>query len=324
MEKELSDYLCKKQVVYIKIENPEHFKIVYDLMINGIVIDNPPDDDIVYTYFGLYNRFNKNYDLMKKYYELAINKGNWIAMGNMAYYYSAIENNYEETERYYLLAIEKNPCDGYLLRRLAICYENQKKYLEANKYYLLSIANGNSDAALDLADCYGTILFSSEEVEKYYLMAIEMGNDKALRKLALHYKNIHFYNKMKEYFEKAIEKDDSFAMYELAIYYNDYLRDDHNYKKYLEMAANHGYMIAILKINEILKKNYDFKFAISVHGHLDEENLNKLNDIICYFEQNKERLVHKTVCTVCKNDDLKCVQLKNGHSVCIACSTRGT
>ena len=61
------------------------------------------------NYFELgfiYQFYYKNYDLMKKYYDMAIVLGNSDAMIYLAIYYQYIENNYELMKKYYMMAIK--------------------------------------------------------------------------------------------------------------------------------------------------------------------------------------------------------------------------
>ncbi len=43
---------------------------------------------------------------MRKYYLMAIGKGDPRAMTNLAVYYQDVERNYQEMKKYYLMAIE--------------------------------------------------------------------------------------------------------------------------------------------------------------------------------------------------------------------------
>jgi TPR repeat protein len=49
----------------------------------------------------------KKYEKAKKYYLMAIEKGNSNSMNSLAIYYHEIEKNYDEAKKYYLMAIEK-------------------------------------------------------------------------------------------------------------------------------------------------------------------------------------------------------------------------
>jgi len=74
---------------------------------------------------------------MKKYFLMAIKKGNVLAMYNLGHYFQCIEQNYDEMITYYMMAIEKNYLDA--MYNLGLYYESIKKYDDMEKYYLMAI-----------------------------------------------------------------------------------------------------------------------------------------------------------------------------------------
>ena len=83
-----------------------------------------------------------DYEQMKKYYLMAIDKGSTYAMYYMAKYYKSIEENYELMKHYYLMGI--NHDDNGCMRGLEEYYKTNKhefyKMLLAieNKSYLIN------------------------------------------------------------------------------------------------------------------------------------------------------------------------------------------
>ena len=51
---------------------------------------------------GCYCHTEKNYDLMKQYYFMAIELNHTVAMNNLGHYYQKIEKNYDLAKQYYL------------------------------------------------------------------------------------------------------------------------------------------------------------------------------------------------------------------------------
>ena len=130
MEQYIINYCKNINLRYVKINNKQSLNIIYDLFKNSIKITNI-DDDIVCLYYGVYyERIEKNYDAMKKYYLIAIEKGNTIAMNNLGFYYEHIEQNYDEVVKYYLMAIEKGH-DG-IKKQLLVYYKNNMTSLDIN------------------------------------------------------------------------------------------------------------------------------------------------------------------------------------------------
>src|SRR5438132_1358429 len=96
---------------------------VHNLFTMDILFD--PQNDNEYAYLGLYyNKIKKDYDKAEKYYLIAIEKGNTIAIIKLAIYYKNIKKDYDKAEKYYLVAIEKGNLDA--INSLAIYYHNIK------------------------------------------------------------------------------------------------------------------------------------------------------------------------------------------------------
>ena len=153
MEQYIINYCKNINVVYIKINNNQSLNIIYDLFKNSIKIIDI-DNDIICLYYGVYyEHIEKNYDEMKKYYLMAIEKGNIIAMNIFACYYEYIEKNYDEMKKYFLMAIEKG--DNAAMYNLGYYYQYiEYNYDEMKKYYLMAIEKGHDGAKKRLLECY--------------------------------------------------------------------------------------------------------------------------------------------------------------------------
>lgn len=147
------------------------------------------------------------------------------------------QNNCIEAEKYYLLAIEKG--DTNALFNLANLYDDQEKYTEAEKYYLLAIEKGITNALYNLA-----ILYKNQQkyadAEKYYLLGIRNGIVEAYNNLAVLYEDQQNYAEAEKQYLLAIEKGDKKALFNLAVFYEDQ-------QKYAE--AEKYYLLAIKKEN---------------------------------------------------------------------------
>jgi TPR repeat protein len=96
-----------------------------------------------------------------------------------------------------------------------------KNYVEMEKYYLIAIEKGNSDAMNNYALYNEDITKNYVEMEKYYLMAIEKGNEIAMGNFAYHHNTKKNYIEMKKYYLMAIEKGNDMAMCNLGNYYKN-------------------------------------------------------------------------------------------------------
>jgi len=107
----------------------------------------------MYDLADYYQFIENNYELMKKYYLMAIELNNSGAMNNLARHYQYNEKNYDLMKKYYLMAIQLNDSDA--MNNLAYYYKNtEKNYDLMKKYYLMGIELNDSDAMYDLAGYY--------------------------------------------------------------------------------------------------------------------------------------------------------------------------
>ena len=189
MEQYISEYISKYSIRYVKIPDIESIEIIYNLYKYNKLDPTIDYNDIVLLYIGIYYRYIKNnYELMKKYYLMAIEKGNISSMGNLANYYNHIEKNYELTKKYYLMAIEKGNISS--MGNLAKYYQHIEKNHELmKKYYLMAIENGSKTSMNNLGYYYHHIKKNYELMKKYYLMAIEKNHDNSMYNLIRYYEN---------------------------------------------------------------------------------------------------------------------------------------
>jgi hypothetical protein len=129
---------------------------------------------------GSYHRnITKNYEEMEKYYLMAIEHGNLLAMYNMGWYHKNITKNYEEMKKYYLMAIEHGNSNA--MHNMGVYhYDITKDYEEMVKYYLMAIKHGNSCAMNNMGWYHRNITKNYEEMKKYYKMSIKHGDLKAM------------------------------------------------------------------------------------------------------------------------------------------------
>jgi len=178
----IKNFLTQHDMIYVDIDT-ESIKKINDLLVNNIY--NEPLTSMEMLYYGLYYKINKDYVKMKKYYLMAIEKGNDIAMYNLAKYYEKTKNNVE-MEKYYLMAIEKG--NDIVMYKFAIYHYDNKNYIDMEKYYIMAIEKGNDHAMINFAN-YHYDNKNYIDMEKYYIMAIEKGNGYGLNRLVEYYKH---------------------------------------------------------------------------------------------------------------------------------------
>lgn len=121
---------------------------------------------------GLQYQKEKNYDLMKKYYLMAIEKGCGKAMLNLGTHYRYVETNFDLMKKYYLMALEKDQTDAIFYLR------SYYRYVEINDYLFSQyelMMNGNIDTIINLASHYQNVEKNHEFMMILSSIAISKG-----------------------------------------------------------------------------------------------------------------------------------------------------
>jgi TPR repeat protein len=208
---------------------------------------------------GLYYKNNEeNDDLMKKYYLQAIEKGNTEAMNNLGYYYQFTERKYDLAKKYYLQAIGKGNYES--INNLGFYYQyTEKNYDLMRKYYLMAFVKDSSSVTFSLGQYYQHIEENFDLMKKYYLQAIEKGNSKAMVCLGNYYKFTGNYDLMKKYYIQAIEKGNYYAMEYLGHYYQYRERNYDLMEKYLLMAIDNENDQSVSIVMNDLGRYYEYE-----------------------------------------------------------------
>ena len=237
----------------ISIDSIDKYKSIESYILelyNNDIIDSNTNDELKLSSIGNYYQYiEKDYELMKKYYLMAIDVGDSYAMYNLGNYYKYIEKDYELMKKYYLMAIDVGDSDA--MNNLGNYYQDvEKDYELMKKYYSMAIDDGNSDAMINLATYYQDVEKDYPEMKKYYLMAIDAGNKFAMYNLAYYYQYVEKdYSEMKKYYGMAIDAGYTNAMYILGNYYYLIEKDYQLMKQY--------YLMAIDVINQNIMDNLD-------------------------------------------------------------------
>jgi TPR repeat protein len=119
---------------------------------------------------------------MKKYYTMAIGKGNSRAMYDLGVYYERVEKDYDLMKKYFMMAIRKG--NSYTMYRLGYYYQFvEKNYNLMKKYFMMAIDKGSGDAMYNLGEYYENVEKNYDLMKKYYIMAIKKGNSHAMRNM---------------------------------------------------------------------------------------------------------------------------------------------
>jgi len=287
MEEFIQNYLESNNCKYIKIKNREIINHIYNLYKYGIDERDTfkMEDSIIDLYYGEYYKITKNYKQMKKYYLIAIEKGNTVAINNLGFYYQNIEKDYDQMKKYYLMAIEKDNTNA--MNHLGFYYQNiEKDYEQMKKYYLVAIEKGNQIAMYNLGLHYQEEGKDYEQMKKNYLIAIEKGHGGAMNNLGFHYQNVEKdYEQMKKYYLMAIEKGYNSAMKNLGSYYQKIEKEYELMKKYYFMAIDNGDIYASNRLEQFYKENNDTLGLLQLYIKIDDKT--KISHILVNYCNQK-------------------------------------
>jgi TPR repeat protein len=191
-----------------------------------------------------------------------INSLNQIVCGNIAENYDdpilanycglyyCKEKKYDQAERYYLMAIDKGHINS--MNNLGYMYEEIKKYDPAERYYLMAIEKGHIGAMHSLGYMYKKIK-KYDQAERYYLMAIENGCIDSMNNLGYMYRELKKYDQSERYLLMGTDKGDIDAMHNLGSLYKKLKKYDQAERYYL-MATDKGDINAIHNLGLLYNK----------------------------------------------------------------------
>jgi TPR repeat protein len=215
---------------------------------------------------------------MKKYFLMAIDKGNSDAMYDLGYYYQQVEEKYDLMKKYYLQAIDK----------------------------------GNSNSMHNLGEYYQYVEKKYDLMKKYYLQAIDKKNYNAMHNLGYYYQHIKKnYGLMKKYYFMAIYEGRADTMGILenhCILLSKLLRD----KDILSNKDLQNYFCALIKKNNIISSSHifndkyikEYRIIDTLCFGIDNNNLSVKNFKFC-FVKILDYINHCELCKLCKPCKLK-------------------
>jgi len=104
-----------------------------------------------------------NFVEAEKYYLMAVNLGNTVAMLCLGLLYDG-QQQFKQAEKYYLMAIENKHIGAMF--KLGFLYHNHQQFEEAEKYYLMAIEGGDTDSLLTLSMIFYSLNKNKSEAKK--------------------------------------------------------------------------------------------------------------------------------------------------------------
>lgn len=169
---------------------------------------------------GIFYKKTKQYDKMKKYLEYAVKKKHMLASYELAHYYDYVEIDHDKLKKYYKISA----IIGYpkAMVNLALYYNwIESNYPEMKIYLLMAIELGSTDAMYELAEFYRKIEINYDLMKKFYEMATEKGCIKSMFELGYFYAVQNQLEKSRTYYDMLIEKTNTRMMFIFGCYYRD-------------------------------------------------------------------------------------------------------
>jgi TPR repeat protein len=197
------------------------------------------------------------------------------------------QKKYVEAEEFYLKAIEKEYSEA--LNNLANVYSDENRFVEAEKFYLKAIEKQSVRALYNIANLYKE-QEKYDKAEQYYLKAIETGFFVAFNNLANLNVKQEKYDKAEKFFLKAIETGNLKALNNLANLYSiqkKYDKAEEYYFKAIEIKDIRSlFNLAILyKEQGKYDKTREFYLKAIEKGHV--EALNNLSTLLYAINEDK-------------------------------------
>ena len=200
----LSEHLSESDMELLEKADNYLDQKKYDLALTVLNSIHSKDTTVFY-HIGLCNDELNDFSEAKRYYNMAIEKGDVDAMNNLANLYTTEKDGINQAEKYYKMAIEKGCADA--MYNLALLYKNNKEDIgRAEKYYKMAIEKEHVGAMNNLGFLYATNKNDLNQAEKYFKMACERGNVVAQFNIAF----LYFVQRKEkylalEYITKALE-----------------------------------------------------------------------------------------------------------------------
>jgi TPR repeat protein len=291
--------------------NPKLMKKFYDLAIEK------HQSDVAFYNLGVYYFEAENFNLAKKLFEKSANLGNTCAMIEVGRHHKK-NGNFDSMKKYFEMAVESDDPEGY--NELGIFYLQQNNRDEGFAYLTRGAELNNTNCMVSLGTYYYDQTYLTDNPTDYYTLAIEHyknavkvdNNMNALNKLGMHYEKVVCdYETAINYYLTAIKLGSVDAIYNLACYY---VNIDKNMLKGME------YFLKI-KYDKIKESDYFDTYNLCLHKIIQKDLLSDLIKMLhCSYQ-----LEPKAVCVKCiTKDNLVCLNCLDDehlerHTICRNC-----
>jgi tetratricopeptide (TPR) repeat protein len=241
-------------------------------------------------------------------------------MIELSNYYDVVLKNNNEKIKYLLRAIDDHN-DNVAKILLGIHYYTKNQYDKMFKYFDMAKLDNNTDTNESNIFLYlGKYYYKTKDYDKMiinYNKAINKNNSMALYDMACYYQQIKKYDEMKNYLLQAISYNNPVAMHGLAIYYK-LIKNYNKMNEYFIMSIKFNNLLSMpalqLLYNNI--KIYILLDTITNNIFIDEQKTKLLIDPkVKYYLQHKQ---NSKECYICYELNIH-VKLQCNHDICYDC-----
>ncbi len=252
--------------------------------LDEIELGNPSAMNSLANY---YNYGEKNYEMAKKYYEMAVELKYPNAIIAYGDYYMDIENNVTEAIRIFKIGIDN--LNTVCMTRLANYYRGIENYEEMEKYYLMAYNHGNNFGIHQLGIYYKYEKKDYSKMIECFNKGIQKECDECAYGMGVYYEDIeNNYDLMKDYYTLAIQKNNTRAMFALGYYYERIEKNQELANTYFEMGVELNNEQCILGLAIYYKSICDIDNMIKYY-----EKLVQFNNSEAMYELSRYYLVKK-------------------------------
>lgn len=251
----------------------------------------------MYNLANLYRKERK-FNLMKKYYLMAIDKGDIESITSLGTFYR--HKNVNKSIKYFLMGVSKDNLNA--MENLALYYKDIKEYDLMIKYFLMVIENEKckgikcgkngykynprlhtlNRCLIKLGEYYEQI-YDFKNMIKYYMQGVDMNHKLSMCKLGDYYEREGDYEQMKKYYLMAIKHGNTEAMCKLGDYYCKREIDFEQFEKYYLMAIKLNNIKAMCELGAFYKYMGEYDQMEKYYSMAIERGDFEANIILCEF-----------------------------------------
>lgn len=261
-------------------------------VMHWLIACDQTNDDAMKNLGNYYMCIEKDVIQGLQFYELACVNGNVGAMYNLGCYYRFRTNNINKAIEYFTMGTEKHCVDSMF--NLAQCYYNKGNYGKAESYYKMAYEKNHLCASGYLGRLYDGVKKDFPLAMKYYLMAFENNN-------------YRFYDELMSLVMKTNSKETLIQIVKKLLIDGEIARFKHITMSDLEKWK----MLYLLE-----KDSFSNSSLVFVRSELE-----KNRDIMRLKNKITRATKFNTLeqCILCLDDNVLCVEMNCGHSVCFNC-----